>query len=246
MFWRLFRSGSTNRTCRNHSSKVQCVVRAGNTGRKSRPYWQRRGWKYRDGVYVGYYRTLEGEWAGRIEEKGSENSFLIVGPPKCLHDHPKWHCFDHLGNHTFRVHYYGNPDVDEGILAMEQMIHQAFLKSGESSKKHRLSSAPAWSAPGVIRHPGVIRAQTRTSSKAEEVSGIIRLLQDQEKKEFQSVRSLASVDDLLSHYLNPPRTKAYPSFDKTSLLLDFTPRSRHDPTGLDYLKILGIRGEEDE
>jgi len=163
---RIFQIESAFAADRN-AIRAQQIIRRKTDRPRRQLYWKHRRWSHQNGAYEGYYRTLEGRWAGRIVDNNSGCEFTISDPPKYLQKHPNWHCFNHIGNKTYRVHFYEDPNVDDGILAIEQMLHEAWLRWGKkkSPKHSRQSRRSRPESPRVVPGPQIIRAMAKQKTE---------------------------------------------------------------------------------
>jgi hypothetical protein len=125
-------SGHANKVRITRAYKIKTAQMTGESTEKE--YWQEQGWIRRSDEYKGYFRTELGEWRGLIKGCPGEFEVLIFQPPKFLKDSSHEACFLYKGNGWYKVHYPRVPkDVSSAILAVENVIHEAFdeKKKGE-------------------------------------------------------------------------------------------------------------------
>lgn len=92
------------------------------------PFWMQRNWLRRGDEYFGFYRTPYGSYRGEIVCRYiGKIQFYIFDPPSCLKGHPHAACFFPKGAGKFEVHFSKKSrTVDDGILAIEQVLIDAF------------------------------------------------------------------------------------------------------------------------
>lgn len=92
------------------------------------PLWVQRNWLHRGNEYTGFYRTPYGSYKGKIVCRYiGKIQFFIFDPPFCLKGHPHEPCFFPKGGGKYEVHFSKKSrTVDDGILAIEQVLIDAF------------------------------------------------------------------------------------------------------------------------
>lgn len=136
----------------SRSTTVPVLIRHRPTPKSNQPYHEERGWTKQGDTFTGYFRTPQGQWAGRVRRKGNgQYEFVILDPPESLRDHPKWICFHHIGRNAWRVHFHGDPGLNDGIIAMEQLLYESFHKCGDAT------TVPFYGTPTVIRGSRTVR-----------------------------------------------------------------------------------------
>jgi len=94
--------------------------------RNSQQLYQEKGWRLKQGILYGYYRTRYKSFEGRIEDPFSEPSFVIIKPPKALLRGEHGECFRQIAKDMYIVHWLDKPiDVNIGILVLENCITEA-------------------------------------------------------------------------------------------------------------------------
>ena len=96
--------------------------------RRQIPYWQERGWSWKDNAYTGAYQTPYGAFQGWIEpELSGRSNFYIYMPSDEIRRHSHWTCFQHRGNDWYLIHMGKEPrDVSSGIITIEKLITEAY------------------------------------------------------------------------------------------------------------------------
>jgi hypothetical protein len=104
------------------------VVRSvGVVSRPAEPYWRERGWVEWDGHLLGYYRAGGAKVEGKVDLR--EQKYFIRHPPQALRRHPRWHCFSHIGDGWFSLHFAVAPrDEGSGILYVERLLHESMRR----------------------------------------------------------------------------------------------------------------------
>jgi len=98
--------------------------------RNSEPLWMQRRWQRRGDEYRGFYRTPYGSYQGKIVFRYiGKIQFYIFNPPSCIRGHLHESCFVPKGGGKFEVHFrIKSRTIDDGILAIEQVLIDAFEK----------------------------------------------------------------------------------------------------------------------
>jgi hypothetical protein len=96
--------------------------------RRQIPYWQERGWRCTNNIYLGSYQTPYAAFQGRIEQDQSGYIiFYLFNPSREIQNHSHWACFQHRGNDWYLIHMAHQPkDVGSGILTIERLITEAY------------------------------------------------------------------------------------------------------------------------
>ena len=96
--------------------------------RQPTSYWGDKGWTRSRQTYSGYFGLDGYKCRGRVEwSRDGLRSCHIYNPPQQLWKHTHRHCFSHIGNGTYAVHFQKRPQtVDAAIITIE--------KSGFSTK----------------------------------------------------------------------------------------------------------------
>ena len=112
---------------RPSSSVAQLSKRPVLVQRDSRPYWEQRGWTFKGGEFLGYYRIPFGSWKGKAKVSPSNRIDLFIqDPPSVLRKHSHWSCFRwRLGGSYFIHAITPIADLSSGILEIEKILMEA-------------------------------------------------------------------------------------------------------------------------
>lgn len=125
--------GTRFRSNLNIVKRLLTIKRRITVNRSSISYIKQKGWKFTHSLvsprWEGYYRSCFGSFRGKVETLSSPH-FYIHKPPEVLRRHSHWACFTDRSGGWYSVHFRTMPkDLDSGVMTIERIIHEAFLRS---------------------------------------------------------------------------------------------------------------------
>lgn len=94
--------------------------------RNTQPLWQAKGWRKKNGKYVGPYTVNGKSYQGEAVKRGLYFKYYIYNLPKRVKSGGHGACFRRKGKNKHWIHFYNKPkELSGGILAVEKTLRQS-------------------------------------------------------------------------------------------------------------------------
>lgn len=96
--------------------------------RSTEKYWKRRGWRKKDGKYVGYYRTPAKSYRGEAEKEYGHFKFYIYKLPSGVKRGSHSACFRPRKGGKYFIHFNKKPKtLSSGIIFVEKLLRESTI-----------------------------------------------------------------------------------------------------------------------
>lgn len=123
--------GERRATTRRASSVPSTLIRVDHkepkkVERNTQPLWQVKGWRKKNGRYIGPYEVNGRSYRGEAEKKTFSFKFYIYNLPQSVKAGGHGACFKQRGKNKHWIHFYRKPkSLSSGILAVESTLKQS-------------------------------------------------------------------------------------------------------------------------
>lgn len=94
--------------------------------RSTQKYWKRRGWRKKDGKYVGYYRTPAKSYKGEAEKEYGHFKLYIYELPPAVKRGSHGACFRPREGGKYFIHFNKKPKtLSSGIIFVEKLLRES-------------------------------------------------------------------------------------------------------------------------